>query len=193
MDRSNGYENIAEEFIKIRGQSADGIGASCARNWARTLPSNATILDLGCGTGFPIAKVLMDEGRSVYGIEASSTLAKAFQEHFPHVPIVCEAAEDSLFFNRKFDGIIAWGLLFLLSEELQVKVMQKAANALKTGGELLFTAPYQKADWKDAMTGQHSTSLGAERYKELLFASGLSLMEEFDDEGENHYYKAVKI
>jgi hypothetical protein len=43
------------------------------------------------------------------------------------------------------------------------------------------------------MTEQHSTSLGAEKYKELLTASGLSLIEEFEDEGENHYFDAVKI
>jgi hypothetical protein len=48
-------------------------------------------------------------------------------------------------------------------------------------------------DWKDAMTEQDSISLGTEKYQELLTASGLSLVEEFEDEGENHYYHAVKI
>lgn len=193
MDKSNGYEDVAKIFIKVRGQTVNGIGTSSVRNWVRTLPQDSTILDLGCGTGFPIAKVLIDEGVTVYGVDASPTLAKAFQRNFPNAPIVCEAVEDSLFFNRKFDGIIAWGLLFLMPKEVQAKVIQKAANALKTGGKLLFTAPYKKTDWKDIMTGQHSTSLGAKMYKELLSASGLSLIEKFEDEGENHYYNAVKI
>lgn len=98
-----------------------------------------------------------------------------------------------MFFSRKFDGVIAWGLMFLMPGEIQAKVIQKASNALKTGGKLLFTAPYQKTDWKDIMTGHHSISLGAKKYRELLSASGLSLIEEFEDEGENHYYSAVKI
>ncbi|MNL63229.1 hypothetical protein D3C87_1873510 [compost metagenome] len=66
------------------------------------------------------------------------------------------------------------------------------ANALDAGGKLLFTAPSQKMKWEDAITEIASISLGAEKYKELLTASGLSLIEEFEDEGENHYYHAVK-
>lgn len=192
MEKSNGYEHIAPVFIKVRGQAINGIGTSSVRNWVRALPQNSTILDLGCGTGLPITKVLIDEGMSVYGIDASPTLVEAFRQNFPKVPVVCEAAEDALFFNRKFDGIIAWGLIFLMSKDVQEKVIQKAANALKPGGKLLFTAPFQETDWKDVMTGQHSTSLGSEKYKEILSACGLSLIEEFEDEGENHYYSAVK-
>lgn len=193
MDKSNGYEDIATTFINVRGQTSNGIGTSSVRNWGRTLPLKATVLDLGCGTGFPITKALIDEGMTVYGVDASPTLVKAFQQNFPDAPIACEAAEDSSFFNRKFDGIIAWGLLFLMPEKKQAKVIQKAAKALKTGGKLLFTAPYQKTTWKDAITGQQSTSLGAKKYTELLSASGLSLIAAFEDEGENHYYHAARI
>src|SRR5260221_698156 len=111
MDKSNGYEGIATIFIKGRGQAVKGIGASFVRAWVRTLPQNSTLLDLGCGTGIPISKVLMDEGMTVYGVDASPTMVKAFQQNFPNAPVANEAAEDSLFFNRKFDGIVAWGLL----------------------------------------------------------------------------------
>jgi hypothetical protein len=38
------------------------------------------------------------------------------------------------------------------------------------------------------MTEQLSWSLGAERYRELMAASGLSIGEEYDDEGGNHYF-----
>lgn len=193
MDKSNGYEGVAARFIQVRGQTVDGIGTSSVRRWVRTLSPDSTVLDLGCGTGFPISKVLIDEGITVYGVDASPTLVKAFRRNFPEAPVACEAAEDSLFFNRTFDGIIAWGLLFLMPEEVQAKIIEKVANALKTGGKLLFTAPYQKTSWKDVLTGQHSTSLGAKKYKELLSTSGLSLIEEFEDEGDNHYYNAVKI
>lgn len=193
MDKSHGYEDIATIFIKGRGQAYNGIGASFVRAWVRTLPQHSTLLDLGCGTGVPISKVLMDEGMTVYGLDASPTMVKTFQQNFPNAAVVNEAAEDSLFFNRKFDGIVAWGLLFLLTIEAQEIIIQKAASALQTGGELLFTATEKKHEWKDAMTEQHSISLGAKKYKELITASGLSLIEEFEDEGENHYFNAVKI
>lgn len=190
MDKSNGYEDIAASFQSNREQT---IGLAAVRHWAETLPSNATVLDLGCGTGMPITKVLLDEGIAVYGIDASPTMIQCFHQNFPTTPAVCEAVEDSAFFNRQFDAIIAWGLLFLLPVKTQQLVLQKAAAALPMGGKFLFTAPAQAVQWTDVLTGYESTSLGAEQYKELLAASRLLLVEEFDYEGENHYYHAVKL
>jgi hypothetical protein len=42
------------------------------------------------------------------------------------------------------------------------------------------------------MTGLKSVSLGAEQYKKLLEAAGLSVVEEYEDVGENHYFDAFK-
>ena len=77
--------------------------------------------------------------------------------------------------------------------EAQVMLIPKMAAALKSGGKLLFISPYKAIQWKEAMTGHWSGSLGAEKYKELISSSGLSLIGEFDDEGENHCYHAMKI
>jgi len=193
MDKSNSYEGIAEIFVKGRGRAINGIGASSVRGWAKSMPPGSVVLDLGCGTGIPVSKILIDEGMKVYGIDASPTMAKVFHQNFPDMPIACEAAEESSFFNRQFDGIIAWGLMFLISVESQIMLSKKAAMALKTGGKFLFTSTYSAIAWDDAMTEQPSRSLGAEKYKELIAASGLSLIEEFEDEGENYYFNAVKI
>lgn len=192
MDNSNGYEDFAQIFIKGRGQHVNGVGASTVRSWCRMLPFNSAVLDLGCGTGVPISKVLIEEGMTVYGVDGSPSLIKVFRENFPDVPVVCETVEQSSFFNRKFDAIIAWGLIFLLPKTTQAEVIEKAANALNAGGKFLFTAPAREISWSDAMTGQTSWSLGANKYKELLSEAGLSVIEEFEDEGENHYYYAVK-
>ncbi len=192
MDKSNGYEANAATFIRCRSKGINGVGAPSVRHWARSLPPNATVLDIGCGVGLPISKALVDEGLTVYGIDASPSMIQIFQQNLPNIPVACEAAEDSSYFNRQFDAIIAWGLLFLLPAETQEVVIQKMANALYAGGKLLFTAPFQEMKWEDAITAIESVSLGAERYKALLVASGLSLIEEFEDEGENHYYHAVK-
>jgi len=192
MDKSHGYEGVSALFIRSRGQAVHGIGASTVRGWVRKLPKNSTFLDLGCGTGIPMSKVLVDEGMQVYGIDASPSMVRAFRQNFPNNPVACEAAEESSFFNRQFDAIIAWGLLFLLPLDAQETIIQKAAGALEMGGRLLFTSPGKKTKWKDAMTEQPSISPGAEWYKEQLIHSGLSLIEEFEDEGENHYYHSVK-
>src|SRR6476620_10900651 len=50
MDRSNGYEGIAPQFLARRGSGrSTGIGVNEVRKWARTLPPGAAVIDLGCG------------------------------------------------------------------------------------------------------------------------------------------------
>jgi cyclopropane fatty-acyl-phospholipid synthase-like methyltransferase len=192
MDKSNGYESVAATFMMHRGKSASGIGTSSIRQWARALPPGATVLDLGCGTGLPITHVLVEEKLTVYGIDASPTLVAAFRQNFPDAPVACEAAEESTFFNRRFDAVIAVGLLFLVPVHVQETIIQKVSRVLNPGGKFLFTSPSIKTEWVDILTGQSSTSPGAATYQAWLSASGLTLLGEFEDEGNNHYYDAVK-
>jgi len=191
MDRSNGYENIAAQFLAVRGnaRSTTSIGVTTVRKWARTLPPGAAVIDLGCGSGIPITQVLLTEGLNVCAVDASPSLVRAFRKNFPNIPVTCEAVEDSAFFGRTFDAVLACGLLFLLSSEQQQQLLQKIAPILNPRGRLLFTAP---ALWNDVMTGLKSRSLGAEEYKRQLQRVGLSLLNEQEDEGQNHYYEAVK-
>jgi SAM-dependent methyltransferase len=192
IDESNGYERIAAAYISGRGRAVNGIGASTARAWARTFGIGAVVLDLGCGTGIPVTRILLEAGLKAYAVDASPKMVEAFKQNFPDVPVACESAERSAFFNRTFDGIIAVGLMFLLPEESQRILISKMGAALNPGGKLLFTAPHDQHEWKDIMTEQPSWSLGAEQYKALISASGSSIGEEYRDEGGNHYFSGVR-
>jgi hypothetical protein len=87
---------------------------------------------------------------------------------------------------------LAIGLIFLLKAEDQHCLIQRFAEILVPGGRLLFTATAKPAVGNDAMTGLESFSLGAEQYRKLLGAVGISVAEEYEDEGENHYFDAFK-
>lgn len=196
MDRSNGYEGVAAEFLARRGKGrSTGVGVNTVRKWARTLPRGSSVIDLGCGPGFPITEVLVTEGLNVFGVDGSPSFVEAFRRNLPNTPVVCEAVEDSRFFDRTFDGVLAWGLIFLLAPEDQRRVIQRMADILAPGGRLLFTscAGTEPLVWKDAMTGLESRSLGAEEYRRQLSAVGLSVTGEYEDEGQNHYFDVVKI
>ena len=192
IDESNGYEGIAEIYIRGRGRAVNGIGALTVRAWARTLSVDSIVLDLGCGTGIPVTKILLEAGLTAYAVDASPKMVEDFKRNFPHSSVACESVERSVFFDRTFDGIIAIGLMFLLPEDRQRALISKMAVALNSGGKLLFTAPLDKHEWKDAMTGQRSRSLGAEVYRAFIRDSGLSIDEEYDDEGGNHYFSGIR-
>lgn len=192
MDSSTGYEREAQQFLAARGRAVDGIGVAAVRRWAQSLPSGAMVLDLGCGSGLPLTQVPIDEGLTVYGIDASPTLVAAFRTNFPDVTVACESVEGSSFFGRQFDAVLAWGLMFLLPEATQLDLLQRVADLLQPGGRLLFTAPAQACTWRDVMTGEESRSLGAQVYRARLTDLGFFAVREYDDEGENHYYDALK-
>jgi cyclopropane fatty-acyl-phospholipid synthase-like methyltransferase len=185
-DRSNGYDVIAGKFVVGRDRSS--IGVATVRRWATSLPAGASILDLGCGHGVPISAALMNDGFTFYGIDGSPTLVAVFRSRFSQAEVACEAAEDSSFFSRTFDGIIAVGLVFLLSADAQHELIRRVTLAMNPGGRFLFTAPAQSATWTDMLTGRQSLSLGAEAYKTSFSEAGLVLLDEYVDEGKNHYY-----
>lgn len=187
-DRSNGWEAVAGRFIAERSR----IGAATVRTWSRRLPAGAAVLDLGCGAGVPVSETLIGEGCRVWGVDASPSLVEAFRRRFPEVPVACEPAEESDFFGRSFDAVVAIGLMFLLSPESQGRILRRVASALNPGGLFLFTAPTQVATWTDLTTGRPSISLGDSEYRRLLADSGLAVLGELVDEGGNHYYDSVR-
>jgi 2-polyprenyl-3-methyl-5-hydroxy-6-metoxy-1,4-benzoquinol methylase len=153
MDRSNGYEGVAAEFLARRGSGgahrANAVGVTPVREWARTLPRGAAVIDLGCGPGFPITEVLVAEGLSVFGVDAAPSFVEAFRRNLPDTPVVCEAVQDSRFFDRTFDGVLAWGLMFLLSPEDQRGLIQRIAGILAPGAA--FSLRRRRNQWFGTM------------------------------------------
>ena len=195
MDNSNGYESVSEEFLAYRGNSGTrsiAIGVKETRDWAKRLPRGSSVIDLACGPGFPITVVLVDEGLQVFGVDAAPSFVAAFQQNLPGIPIVCESVLESRFFDRTFDAALSIGLMFLLKAEEQHLLIRRFADILVPGGRLLFTSTARPAVWKDAMTGLKSISLGAVEYKKLLRAAGISVAQEYEDMGQNHYFDAFK-
>jgi SAM-dependent methyltransferase len=188
-DPSNGYEAIAHLFASgaVRGSP---IGVAAVRRWAVALPHGSDVLDIGCGTGAPVSRTLIECGHHVYGVDASPTMIAAFRQRFPEAPAECAPVESSHFFDRQFDAIVAWGLLFLLQPETQEALIPKVARALKPSGRLLFTAPREVGEWVDIMTHRPSYSLGYATYCKLMADAGLELVGEDLDEGSNYYYLA---
>jgi SAM-dependent methyltransferase len=189
-DASNGWEGVAVQMLEQREHSS--IGVEVVRTWAGALSGGASVLDLGCGSGVPVSQALMQAGFTVTGVDASPTLMAAFRNRFPGADSICEPVEASGLGGRTYDAVIAIGLMFLLSEAAQRALILKVGSVLKVGGRFLFTAPVQACTWNDLMTGRESRSLGAAAYEAILLRAGLARVGDYTDEGENHFYDAVR-
>jgi len=186
-DKSNGYEPIAATFLNVRRD--DGIGAAEVLAWStRELPEGAEILELGCGHGV-ITRPLIEAGFRIHAVDASASLVAEFQRRFPGVPVECAPAEQSAFFGRQFDAVIAWGLMFLLPSANQRILIRRMAQAVRRpDGRILFTAPEPECEWTDVLSGRQSQSLGRAGYQRLFASENMDLVSTHEDAGNNFYY-----
>ncbi|MEL6378422.1 MAG: class I SAM-dependent methyltransferase [Pseudomonadota bacterium] len=188
-DPTSGWEAAAPAFMAARSD----IGAKIVTDWAtRHLPAGARVLDMGAGTGVPIAVALAGEGFRPHAVDPAPSMIAAFKDNVPGARAACEPVETSDFFGKHFDAAIAIGLIFLLKPRIQRMVIGRMSNALTPGGHLLFSAPAERWAWRDTLTGRVSISLGKPAYDALLVDAGFARVTHFTGDGGNHYFHTVR-
>ena len=104
-DAAHAYEHHAHAFLA--GRDASGIGARVIRDWCAMLPPGATLIELACGGGYPVTRVLREAGLGVWAVDSSPTLLATFAQRFPEIPVQCAKVQESDFFGRRFDAALA--------------------------------------------------------------------------------------
>ncbi|MBU2917604.1 class I SAM-dependent methyltransferase [Psychrosphaera sp. F3M07] len=191
MDSSIAYEKNSKKFLTHRNSSQ--VGLNIAKDWAGSFDLGTEILEVACGTGYPITKELIKAGMKVWAIDSSPTLLSDFSSKFPNIPVACEKIQDAKLFDRKFDAAISIGLVFLLSENDQEIFFKKISNTLRIDSRFLFTAPTRKGKWSDLTTGVECHSLGFKKYKKILNTYGFKIIGRHVDAGRNNYYEVKKV
>lgn len=185
------FEKYALEFLKIRDTSS--VGVNTVDQWARSLKTHANVLEIASGGGIPVTRTLINAGLKIRALDSSETLVAAFRDRYPAIPVQCTPVLESDFFQIKYDGVIAIGLIFLLDEADQFILLKKIAQILCPGGSLLFTAPVEAGKWNDVVTGHQCISAGEQIYLSMLKHSGFGDVRHHYDSGNNHYYEVKRI
>jgi 2-polyprenyl-3-methyl-5-hydroxy-6-metoxy-1,4-benzoquinol methylase len=130
------YQKMASKWKEVR----DSLSMpNCVIDFAKEIPSGGQILDVGCGTGYPIASWFANHGYHVTGIDfVSNMIEYANQLNLNNAEFILS---DLINFhpNKKFDGIVAFDVLFHLSIEQQLPALTHLASLLKPNGSILFT------------------------------------------------------
>ncbi len=96
------------------------------------------ILDVGCGSGHPIASYLIEQGFHVTGVDASKELLKIAEKKCPLMKCVYGDIRNVDIQNR-YDAIVEWWCLFHLPKQDHETIIARCAAWLKEGGILEFT------------------------------------------------------
>ncbi len=180
------YERHAAAWAALRGESAS-IETGWLERFRAALPLGGAVLDLGCGSGAPIAAWLIERGYGVTGVDASPTLIDICRARFPAPEwpapewpatewIVADMRQPAL--TRCFDGMIAWHSFFHLSPDDQRQMFDVFAKLTLSGGALMFTSGDEDNVTIGEFQGEplYHASLALDEYRALLDRSGFDLI-----------------
>jgi hypothetical protein len=57
-------------------------------------------------------------------------MVKVFRDRYPDIPVKCISVLESDFFQKKYDAVISIGLIFLLNEESQFKMINRVSESV---------------------------------------------------------------
>jgi SAM-dependent methyltransferase len=147
-------------------------------HFLRHLPADATVLDLGCGGGDPVALHMVAQGFHVTGVDSSPTLLSLCRSRMPDQDWIV-ADMRTLALGRRFQGILAWDSFFHLSYDDQRRMFGVFAAHGGAGSVLMFNAGSAKGEAIGAYRGDplYHASLDPSEYEALLTGTGFELIE----------------
>jgi cyclopropane fatty-acyl-phospholipid synthase-like methyltransferase len=171
------YEKHAAEWDHDRQASAWNDRVWHDRFIAR-LTGDPTVLDLGCGSGRPVAQHMVERGLRVTGIDSSASMIAFCRDRMPdHEWIVADMRQLAL--GRRFDAIVAWDSFFHLDHDDQRRMFTIFANHSSVGTVLMFNTGPQHGEGIGEYRGDplYHASLSPDEYEALAAQFGFSVLQ----------------
>lgn len=172
------YDEQAEGWIADRGRALGGPGKSLDEvaaldRFVAALPVGARVLDVGCGSGWPMGASLLERGVRLTGLDASPRLIAHAGETLPAGEwIVGDMRTFDL--GRVFDGIVVWHSLFHLTPTDQKTALKRILAHAAATSVLLLTEGGEAGISLGRWRGEplYHASLGADGYRTILETAG---------------------
>lgn len=195
-----GYDRCSAAYTTTRSQDS----ARELTLLTSSLPRGATILDLGCGAGVPVALHLATHGYRVTGVDISSEQVKRAQENVPAAStgatfLQADMASPSLAFPLgSFDAVVAFFSIFHLPRALHADMFRRIATWLKPGGYLLATAVVSAEGGEGHVENffgarMYWSNHGLDEYRAILAEAGFEVLENRAEgaSGESEVFEAA--
>lgn len=170
------YERHAEAWHARRRAEAT-MEAGWLTRFIAGLPAGGAILDLGCGTGQPIARWLHAQGHAITGVDTSANMLAHARSHMPTQRWL-QADMRSLQLGETFAGVLAWDSFFHLTVEDQRAMFPVFAAHAAPGAMLMFTSGPQHGEAIGEFEGEplFHASLAPDAYRQLLADNGFEVL-----------------
>ena len=169
------YKKHARAWTELRGQLL--YEKAWLNYFLSLIPEHAQILDLGCGSGKPIAAYLIEQGHSVVGVDSSDVMIEMAKHNFPEQHWI-QTDMRQLDLGQKFHGILAWDSFFHLTQDDQRKMFAQFSKLAETGAALMFTSGPSHGETLGDLFGDvlYHASLSQDEYRQLLKDHGFEVV-----------------
>lgn len=170
------YDRNASTWDRLRGNRLT------ERKWIERFRSllqpSATVLDLGCGSGQPVARYLIESGLAIVGVDSSEHMIALCTERFPNQQWL-EADMRTLGLDQTFAGILAWNSFFHLKPDDQRRMFTIFQQHASPGALLMFTSGTALGEALGEFQGEtlYHASLDPQEYTAQLHDHGFEVLD----------------
>ena len=195
----DGYDKLSEHYTRVRRLSPrDRMYIDIL---VEMLPSDARILDLGCGGGGPITKELASKFDLV-GIDFSQNQIDLARKNVPNAEFHRMDMTDMPFEDDSFDAVYSFLAIIHVPRDEKPALFAKLHEMLKPGGIMLLAIGCD--DWVsepgDEFMGEpmYWSQWGSEKSLALIENSGFEILRSsiekqfFNGEEERHFFILAK-
>jgi ubiquinone/menaquinone biosynthesis C-methylase UbiE len=148
---AEGYDRVADAYERLEGE----------REWPRLhwlddllglLPPHSRLLDLGCGSGIPATRAIVDHGHTALGVDVSEEQINRARRNVPEAEFVLASALDLDLPPDSLDAVVSFYVIEHMPREDHATLLDSIYRWLRGGGWLLITCevgdePGVVGDW----------------------------------------------
>lgn len=170
------YERHAHRWDARRSPTAE-LELPWLTRFAALLPPGAAVLDIGCGTGRPLAAWLIEQGHAITGVDSSPAMLALCRERMPAQRWL-QADMRTLQLGDTFRGLLAWDSFFHLTADDQRQMFAVFRAHARPGTVLMFTSGPAHGEAIGEFEGEplHHASLSPDEYRSLLAEAGFEVL-----------------
>ena len=173
------YDNITEWYLEwVNSQKSPR--ERYTQMLLDKLQPSPSILELGCGPGVPILKMLLDYGAEVVANDISTKQIEMAKARCPGVELVAGDMAALTFESDSFHGVVSFYTMFHLPRAMLRDMLAKIHGWLKPGGVFvlnLATMDEEEIHGEFLGYGMFWSSYGVDKNRELLEETGFDVLQ----------------